>query len=299
MEIQSGSVSPIENIKEGWEIIKEDYWIFFAICLVFIAIVVAVSFGFSIINNLITLGVTAALGGLSKSNEAATAVQIVPTLISLVISVFTNFGVSVITTMLMCGIMNSLSKKTITGVFNFGDMFSGLQQFTPCVVVSLILTLIQFVLGLGMLLIAVVFGVSLGINGMMKDGKFDPAIFSGLIGVFFVVAILAIIVSLLIAVCTTFIYPLLGERNLSGLEAVSMSVRGGLSNAAGLIGLLILQGLMILGGALLCLVGMLFVIPIIYASTFAAYRSVFGSPQLNTAFNQPPPPPTFNNQPSY
>ncbi len=300
MEIQSGAVSPIGSIQQGWEIIKDDYWTFFAICLVFIVIVIAVALALGLVNNVITLGITAAIGGFSgDTGTAATAVQVVPTLISLVISIFTNLIVSVVTTMLLCGVMNTLSKKTITGAFNFGDMFSGLQQFTPCVVVSVVLTLIQFVIGLGSLLITIVFGVSLSAKALIKDGKIDPAIFSSLIGIFLVVMIIAIVVSLLIAVCTTFVYPLIGERNLSGLEALSMSFRGGLSNIFGLLGLLILQFLMVFGGALLCLVGMLFVIPIIYASTFAAYRSVFGGPQPNQTFNQPPPPPIFNNQPSY
>lgn len=33
-EIQSGVVRPVEAMKEGWELIKQDYWIFFAVALV-------------------------------------------------------------------------------------------------------------------------------------------------------------------------------------------------------------------------------------------------------------------------
>jgi flagellar biosynthesis protein FlhB len=34
VEIQAGVVRPVEAMKEGWELIKQDYWIFFAIALV-------------------------------------------------------------------------------------------------------------------------------------------------------------------------------------------------------------------------------------------------------------------------
>lgn len=34
MEIRSGVIKPVECFKEGWELIKPDYWIFFAITLV-------------------------------------------------------------------------------------------------------------------------------------------------------------------------------------------------------------------------------------------------------------------------
>ncbi len=33
-EINTGVISPVECMKEGWELIKQDYWIFFAISLV-------------------------------------------------------------------------------------------------------------------------------------------------------------------------------------------------------------------------------------------------------------------------
>jgi hypothetical protein len=33
-EIQTGVIRPVECMKEGWELIKQDYWIFFAITLV-------------------------------------------------------------------------------------------------------------------------------------------------------------------------------------------------------------------------------------------------------------------------
>jgi len=34
MEFRTGVIKPIECVKEGWELIKSDYWLLFAVTLV-------------------------------------------------------------------------------------------------------------------------------------------------------------------------------------------------------------------------------------------------------------------------
>jgi uncharacterized membrane protein len=114
-------------------------------------------------------------------------------------------------------------------------------------------------------------------------------------------AILAImlIVQMIYAVLTTFVYPLIAEREISGIDATLLSLRAGLSNLGGLILLFILLGLMMFAGALLCLIGVIFVGPLIYASNYAAFRSVFPS-ERSIRNEMPPPPPTWGSpQPGY
>jgi uncharacterized membrane protein len=299
MEIQSNAVKPVGSIEEGWNIIKDDYWIFFLMSLVFIVIVIAVGFLVGLIQNGISAGITMAIGAVKPEGNAATVAMVVPQLISLTIGIFTNILVATLTGILMCGFMKALSRKVQTGVVDFGDLFSGFDKFQPCLIYSVILSLIQYVIGIGAIVIGVVFGVTLSAESFLKDGKFNPAIFKDLIGIFILIIIAAIIINLIITICMAFVYPLIAERNMSGLEAISNSVRGGLSNILPLIGFFILQILMAFGGALLCLVGVLFVAPLLYASTFAAYRQVFGGPEGSFMNHQPPPPPIFNNQPSY
>jgi uncharacterized membrane protein len=300
MEIQSNAVKPVGSIQAGWDIIKDDYWLFFGMTSVLILIALAASFAISLVNNAITLGVAAVLGGVSKDGGAASvSAAVIPQIVSLTISIFTGVLLSTLIGMLMCGLMNGLSRKVQTGSVEFGDLFSGFNKLQPCLIYSVIMSLINYAIAIGAVVVGVVFGVTMGAEMMLKDGKFDPQMFTKLFGLIFVVALIAIILTLIITVFTTFVYPLIAERNLSGMQALSASFRGGLSNILPLIGFIILQFLMVMAGALFCLVGILFVAPLLYASIFAAYRNVFGGPTRNVAYQQPPPPPIFNNQPNY
>jgi hypothetical protein len=300
MEIQSNAVKPVGSIEEGWNIIKDDYWMFFAMSLVFIVIVAAAGFLIGLIDNAISAGIALALGAVKTEGNVATVAMVAPKLISLTIGIFTNILVATLTGILFCGLMKGLSRKVQTGVVDFGDLFGGFDKIQPCLIYSVILSLIQYVIGIGTIVIGVIFGITLSAESFLKDGKFNLDLFKDLIGIFIIIAIIAIIINFIITICMAFVYPLIAERNMSGLEAMSTSIRGGLSNILPLIGFFILQGLMIFGGVLLCFVGVLFVAPLLYASTFAAYRQVFGEPAGSFTYNQqPPPPPTFNNQPNY
>jgi hypothetical protein len=56
--------------------------------------------------------------------------------------------------------------------------------------------------------------------------------------------------------------------------------------------------LMAFVGLLACLIGVLFVAPILVASLYAAFQSVFGRVGGQQNYN-PPPPPNFGQQPNY
>jgi hypothetical protein len=296
MEIKSNAVKPVGSIEEGWNLIKDDYWLFFAMTLVFILIIFAISFVIGLINGGITVGITTVLGmAKPEGTTAATVAAVAPQIISTTIGFFTNVILAAITGVLMCGIMNAFSRKAATGMVDFGDLFSGFDKFKSCLIYSIILSLVKYVVAIGAILIGVVFGVSLSASSLLKDGKLDPKIFTGLFGIIIVLGILALIINLAIAICTTFVYPLIAEHNLSGTGALMTSIRGALNNIIPLIGFFIMQILISLGGVLLCLVGVLFVVPVLYASIFTAYRSVFGVPTTNFMNQQPPPPPIFYN----
>ena len=108
----------------------------------------------------------------------------------------------------------------------------------------------------------------------------------------------------MVGILTAFVYPIISNFNLSGGEALMLSAKSGLANFVGLLLLLILVGLMAMGGIMVCGIGLLFVAPILAATLFSAYQSVFG--RSGGAYNQnPPPPPNFGagqwggNQPGY
>ncbi len=302
MEYQSGAVRPIGSIEEGWSLIKNDYWTFFGMTLVAFVILIVASMILGMINNGITYVISSVLvGQTSSSNDAVkVSASLLPQILSMIVSFFTNIIVGTISGALFCGIYKALSRKANGGAAEFGDLFAGFQNLQACLIVALFTAVVQFILGFAMLLGGAAVGVSaVGLSGLItKDGQLNPSVFGGLFAVILVFAGIFIVVNLVISVLTTFVYPLIAERNLSGGQALMLSIKSGLSNFGGLLLLLILLGLMALGGALVCLVGIFFVAPILSAAMFAAYRSVFGA--TGSSYQQnPPPPPVFGNQPGY
>ncbi len=295
MDYQSGAVSPIESIQKGWDIIKNDYWVFFGMTAVSVVILIVASLIIGFINNIIT-GAIAAVFGMAVSNAgdvAKASSVIIPQLISLVISIFTNIIVATVSGALFCGIYSALSRKANTGVVEFGDLFTGFEKIQACLIVAVVTSLIGFVVGIVMLLGGAAVGVGAFSAGMLiQNGKLNPALIGGVLVAAFIFMLISLIINLIITALTMFVYPLIGERNLAGIEAILLSIKSGFSNIIGLVLLVILTFLMAIGGALACLVGILFVAPIIYAAYFAAYQSVFG-PMRGGGFQNPPPPPSF------
>ena len=305
MEYQSGAVRPVDSFGDGWSIIKNDYWMYVAMALVAGIIILIASFILNFINGAIS-GVIAGALGMATSNSgevARTSAAIAPEIIKQVIGIFVSIVVSTLTGVFFCGFYKSMSRVAAGGRADFGDLFSGFENLTACLIVAVIVSIIQFVIALVMLFGGVAIGIgALGAGGLSgivtSDGQINPAILGGMVLVFLAFFGIYLVVMLIYASLTTFIYPLIGERNLSGAEAFLTSIKAGISNIGGLILLLILGGLMVFVGAIPCLLGLPFVFPIYIAAIFSAYRSVFGT-YGNYQQHNPPPPPNFGQQPGW
>ncbi|HEY0427304.1 MAG TPA: hypothetical protein VGC76_05820 [Pyrinomonadaceae bacterium] len=301
MEIQSGAVSPIGSIQKGWEIIKSDYWIFFLMTLVAGVILFVLAMVLGLIGNLISATIAGVLGMATSgaSDAVRVSASIAPQLLSMFISLFVNIIVGTIAGALFCGLYSAFARKATTGIADFGDLFSGFSKIQACLIVVTVVSIIQFIVNVVLLFIGGALGVSaIGMGIVTADGKLNTAVLSGLLGMAAVLALAYIIVSLIISALTSFAYPLIAERDLPGGQALSLSAKGGLANIVGMILLLILLGLMSFFSLILCVFPFFFVLPIVFASIFAAYRSVFGAAQ-DSFQHMPPPPPNFGNQPGY
>lgn len=301
MEFQSGAIDPVSSIKEGWEVIKGDYWTFFGMSLVAFIIIFASAMILGFVNNLITFAVSSILGVAANGGGEAARIStsLVPQLLSMFISLFTNILVGAVSGVLFVGIYKALSRKTTEGTADFGDLFSGLQKFTACLIVAAAVALAQFVLSVVLLFIGAAVGLStFGLGMITAEGKLNPAVFGSLFLMILLIGLVYLVVNLIISVLTTFAYPLIADRDLTGGEALGLSVRSGLANLGGLTLLLILLVLMSFVGVLACLIGVLFVAPVIVAAIFVAYQKVFGRAR-DSFIHTPPPPPTFGNQPGY
>ena len=305
MDYQSGAVRPIGSIQEGWNIIKNDYWTYVLMCLVFGVILIITSLILGAINGVITNVIAAAFGAATTNSGdvAKASAAILPQVIGQIVSFFTNIALVTLSGVLLCGFYESLSRLSNGGGrADFGDLFSGFDHLQACFIYAVVISVVQFVIAIVTLLVAAAIGVGaigMGIGSMItRDGQFDPAIFGGLFLIILAFVGVSLVLNLIISALTAFVYPLIADRNLSGGQALVTSIKSGLSNLGGLILLLILLFLMILGGIMACFIGVLFVAPLVVASLFAAYQSVFGRTGGAQNYN-PPPPPNFSNQPGY
>jgi hypothetical protein len=261
----------------------------------------------TLVMTLIVIAVSAVLGGIvglfaqvvargigAAAGNVTGIAALIPQIIEQVFSIFTNLAVGVLSAMFTCGIYIALSRKASGGAADFGDLFAGFRYFLPCLLIALIYTVIQFFMGITTILIAFAFGITaFGPEILMPGGRIDPQIFKTLIPAFLVIGFFYLIFLLIFAVLTGFVYQLIAVRNFSAMEAIMQSVRAGLKNFFGLVGLFIIQFFIALAGALLCGVGILFVLPILVAANFAAYLRVFGREDGFGAQHSPPPPPIF------
>jgi uncharacterized membrane protein len=102
------------------------------------------------------------------------------------------------------------------------------------------------------------------------------------------VDLVLIVVMVCVHTLLMFSFPLIVDRNLGAIKAMTTSARAVLKNIGGVVGLIVVNfGLVFLGYLALC-VGIYFVIPIIIAGQLVAYRRVF--PRLNPQNFNPPPP---------
>jgi uncharacterized membrane protein len=115
----------------------------------------------------------------------------------------------------------------------------------------------------------------------------------GVMGVFMIFYVLALILIFFVSIAFTFVYPLIVDRKLSAIDAIKLSFRAAMANFGRLFVLFLLNGLLSIGGMLLCYVGMFLVFPITYGAIAVAYEQVFGLSDGTETPNLPPPPPQF------
>jgi uncharacterized membrane protein len=127
----------------------------------------------------------------------------------------------------------------------------------------------------------------------MPKGRSEPenpaALVIGMFGLEMVFFLVVMVVSILIETFFMFAFPLVADRNMSGLDAVKLSFRAGKANFRGIVGLLLLNALFGFVGLLCCIIGVYFYLPVSFASMAIAYRRVF--PDIPAVLPTPPPPP--------
>lgn len=237
-EFRRGVVAPVECLKEGWEMIKGHYWIFFGVCVVGLLI-----------------------------GSAFAIVLMGP---------------------MICGIFLCFFQHMRGERVTFDRLFKGFDYFGQSVIATLIQAIPAVLVIVPVYLIMAVAMVTSASSsrGRAAEEAFMSVFLLGM-GVLFVAIIL---LSIIAGIFFMFTFPLIVDRGLSGVEAVKTSVRAGVANFGGVLGLALLNALLSFGGTFLCYVPGLLVLPITLAAQAVAYRRVF--PDIGPpAFSTPPPPP--------
>ena len=190
---------------------------------------------------------------------------------------------------MMCGLYLALFQTRRGQPIEFGVLFKGFDYFGDSVIATLI-HLIPIVIVIVPSYILFYAGLFV-MMGQQQGGEPNPSALLGFFGFFAVFWLVMIVIIIVLSVVFTFIYPLIVDRHLSGVEAVKLSIKAAMANFWRLLGLLLMTGLMGFVGVLFCCVGAFFVMPISFAAIATAYEQVFGLGEFQP--NLPPPPPTF------
>ena len=179
---------------------------------------------------------------------------------------------------MFCGIYYCFLQGIAAKPVEFSSLFRGFDY----VVQSMIATVFIMIAGL---IVAIPFTFLIVIRVFMLMGKLgglghsSQDMLPSLLGHVVVEIVLLIGLMLLciipLSALTTFMYPLIVDRHLSAVDALTTSVRAGLGNFVPLLVLFVLNMVLGIAGMALCYVGAFFVLPLSMAATTIAYKQAF------------------------
>ena len=243
VDFNRNAVSPVECVKGGWNLIKNQYWLILGMVIVGWMIASAVPFG-------ILMGP------------------------------------------MMCGLFLTFFKLRRGEPIEFGLLFKGFEYLGQSIIATLIHVVPMICLVVGAYILFYVFFLFAMFSAQASGDQGAAALLIVfLVYALFFVAVMALIMFLSIGFM--FVYPLIVDRGLPGLDAVKMSFKAAFANFWGLLGMVFLNFLLSVAGIFLCFIGVYFVLPISYAAVAVAYEQIFGLRQAPMAPSTPPPPPVF------
>lgn len=230
ISFNTGVIKPVECVKEGWELIKNDYWVLFAVALV---------------------------GG-----------------------VIGGFTMYILLGAMICGIFYCYLQVIDGKPVSFDGLWKGFEYFKPSIIVTLAIV-VPTIIVYAIMYIPVVVAITMGAN--LSQAEFMTL----LIGVA-AVDLVIIVIMVCFHTLLMFSFPLIIDRNLSGIEAMKTSARAVWKNLGGVAGLIVVNFVLMFLGYLALCIGLYFIIPVMIAGNAVAYRKVFPAPNPRN-FNPPSP----------
>ena len=190
---------------------------------------------------------------------------------------------------MMVGIYMCLFRKMRGEPVEFGMLFKGFDYFVQGLVAALIQMIPMIVVMVPMYIII----FALMMTTMPRGGPATPEESSRfvmtLLGFELVFVVVMLTVGILVSIFFLFAFPLIADKELSGVDAVKLSIKSAKANFGGVLGLLLVNVGLGIVGVLACYVGVFLIAPITFTSYAIAYRRVF--PETSLGFASPPPPP--------
>ncbi|MEQ1606892.1 MAG: hypothetical protein ABL999_18670 [Pyrinomonadaceae bacterium] len=179
-----------------------------------------------------------------------------------------------------CGTFYAYLRKIDGHPITFDDLWKGMQWFVPGLIVML-------VIAVPMVIVYAVLYVPILLAAAMGPKLSESELFSMIAGAFAVDLVL-IVIMVCVHTLMIFSFPLLVDKNIGAVKAMTTSARAVFKNLGGVTGLIGVNFVLILGGYLALCIGVYFVLPIIIAANVVAYRRVFPKP-ANYQFEPPSP----------
>ena len=182
---------------------------------------------------------------------------------------------------MMCGLHLCLLRREREQSVSFNNLFQGFDYFGHSLIATLLMLVPTIVLLFGSLLLAGVGMVALFVAlGQGNNGPPETPVIWGALSLGGIVLLGGFLISILLKGLFLFTYPLIVDRQLTGVEAVRLSMKAARANLGGVLGLTVLNELLVLAGLFACYVGAIFVLPLSFALMAIAYRHVFPADNL-------------------
>ena len=171
---------------------------------------------------------------------------------------------------MMCGMYMCYRQRMNGQQTKFDLLFKGFDHFVPSLIATLIMVGISLVIfvPLYVIMMVVIFG------GAAAGGGSDEAMMA-MLPIILLLDLVMVVASFLIYVPFVFVYPLIVDRKLNGLDAVKLSAKAAFQNIWSVLAIVLVNGLLSIVGACLCYIPAILLMPLTFGSIFQLYRDVF------------------------
>ncbi|KAA1261546.1 hypothetical protein LF1_40960 [Rubripirellula obstinata] len=154
----------------------------------------------------------------------------------------------------------------------FAKLFQGFDSFKESFIATLVIIAATFVVIIPLMLVFVVAMMFL-IDPQQNGPNDGPPI--ALFALMFAFYVVLLLVNMLIVLPFMFTFQLIADRNVSGIDAVKLSLKAVRVNLFGLLGYLIITTVVSIVLMIMCYIPLFFFLPVLFASLFLIYRDIF------------------------